>query len=96
MALFESSADTVRKNAAKQADKQSAEFNKYGLFELTNPNDIATAKNIIRGLAGSNISEVGLKIGMTDPRYMLPIMYQRAIIEQNFLIIRMLNRLINK
>lgn len=93
MALFQTYED---KNKDKNLEKEQKMLEKYGLQELTDPADVASVKKIVRELIGSGLSEAGMKLGMTDPRYMLPISYQRAIMEQNFIIIRMLNRLLNK
>lgn len=96
MALFQTYEDKTAIKNQKEQEKLQKTLEKYGLEELTDPKDIESVRKIMQELVGSNISETGLKIGMTDPKVMLPITYQRTIMEQNFIIIRMLNRLLNK
>lgn len=88
--------DSEETNRRKAAEKEQKMLEKYGLQSLSDPADIDSVKKIVQELVGTGISETGLKIGLTDPKYMLPITYQRAIMEQNFIIIRMLDRLIKQ
>lgn len=88
--------DSEETNRRKAAEKEQKMLEKYGLQNLSDPADIDSVKKIVQELVGTGISEAGLKIGLTDPKYMLPITYQRAIMEQNFIIIRMLDKLIKQ
>ena len=89
MALFKSAED----KAAEQARKEKELLEKYGIGNLTNPDDLASMKKIATELAGSGLAELGMKISMKSPEVMLPISYQRTIMEQNFIIIRQLDRI---
>lgn len=88
MALFKSAED----KAAEQASKEQALLDKYGLGTLSDPADIASVRKIVQELTGTGLMEAGLKLQMkTDVA--LPVAYQRAIMEQNFIIIRQLDKI---
>lgn len=89
MALFKSSEE----KAAEQAQKERELLAKYGMSNLTNPEDLESVKKIAAELAGSGFTELGMKLSMKSPEVMLPISYQRTIMEQNFIIIRQLDRI---
>ena len=89
MALFKSADE----KAAEQEKKVQKLLKKYGVGSLTDPDDLASVEKIANELIGSGLQEAGLKMSMTKPEIMLPISYQRAIMEQNFIIIRQLDRI---
>lgn len=89
MALFKSSEE----KAAEQAQKERELLEKYGMSNLTNPEDLESVKKIAAELAGSGFVELGMRLSMKSPEVMLPISYQRTIMEQNFIIIRQLDRI---
>lgn len=89
MALFKSADE----KAEEQAKKERKLLKKYGLEELHDPADLESVKKIAAELLGSGLQETGMKLSMTKPEFMLPITYQRAIMEQNFIIIRQLDRI---
>lgn len=89
MALFKSAED----RQAEQERKEYELLEKYGVGGLTDPQDRESVKKIANELAGSGMMEAGLKIGMAKAEVQLPISYQRAIMEQNFIIIRQLDRI---
>lgn len=89
MAFFKSAED----RAAEQAQKERELLEKYGMSGLTNPEDLESVKKIAAELAGSGFAELGMKLSMKSPEVMLPISYQRTIMEQNFIIIRQLDRI---
>ncbi len=66
---------------------------KYGMTNLNYPEDIASIQKIAEELAGSGLMEAGLKLSMAKATEQLPISLQRAIMEQNFIIIRQLDRI---
>ena len=74
-------------------EKEKKLLEKYGLTSLNDPDDIASIKMIMSELAGSKFMETGVKLSMAKPEVQLPISYQRAIMEQNFIIIRQLDRI---
>lgn len=75
---------------AKQAEKDLAALRKFGLEGLQYPEDIASVKNIVTELAGT-----GIALGGGNDRDIQKNMmyYQRAMIEQNFIMIRQLDRI---
>lgn len=81
--------------AAKQAEKDQAALRKFGLENLENPEDIASVKNIVTELAGTGLMELGITFGAGNDRDIQKNMmyYQRAIVEQNFIMIRQLDRI---
>lgn len=89
MALFKSAED----KAEEQALKEQKLLEKYGVENLSDPADMASVKKIASELAGSGAMELGMKLGMAKAEVQLPISYQRAIMEQNFIIIRQLDRI---
>lgn len=89
MALFKSADE----KAAKAEMKEQALMDKYGVGSLTNAEDRASVKKIALELLGSGAMEAGMKLSLAKPAEQLPISYQRAIMEQNFIIIRQLDRI---
>lgn len=81
----------------KQAKKAEALLEKYGLQNLSDPQDLASVKKITNELAGSGFSEAGMKLSMgTKTEDLLKVSYLGAIVEQNWIIIRQLDKLNNK
>lgn len=66
---------------------------KYGLTNLTNKEDLDSVRKIAQELTGSGLMETGMKLSMAKPAELLPITLQRAIMEQNFIMIRQLDRI---
>ena len=101
MALFngetkeEKKARKAAEAAAKQAEKDQAALRKFGLESLENPEDIVSVKNIVTELAGTGLMELGITFGAGNDRDIQKNMmyYQRAIVEQNFIMIRQLDRI---
>lgn len=101
MALFngetkeEKKARKAAEVAARQAEKDQAALRKFGLENLENPEDIASVKNIVTELAGTGLMELGITFGAGNDRDIQKNMmyYQRAIVEQNFIMIRQLDRI---
>ena len=101
MALFngetkeEKKARKAAEAAAKQAEKDQAALRKFGLENLENPEDIVSVKTIVGELAGTGLMELGIAFGAGNDRDIQKNMmyYQRAIVEQNFIIIRQLDRI---
>lgn len=95
MALFGNQEKRAAKEQAKldkQMEKDYKILAKYGIESLNNHKDAESAKRISTELAGSGLMEVGMKL--TKPEAAVPISLQRAIMEQNFIIIRQLDELI--
>ena len=102
MALFESKESKEEKKARKiaeaeqkQAEKDFALLQKYGLTGLQDPEDIQSVRNIVSELRGTGLMELGITFGGGNDRDIQKnqMYYQRAILEQNFIIIRQLDRI---
>ena len=79
----------------KKARKAQELLEKYGLQELSDPRDLQSVKDISLTLMGNGFAEVGniLSGSVVDSAKMS---YLSAIVEQNWIIIRQLDRLNNK
>lgn len=72
-------------------EKEKELLARYGLDGLTNPKDVESVKSIASNLVGAGLMDAGMKIGMgAKVEDQLQVMYQKAIMEQNFIIIRKL------
>lgn len=89
MALFGESKEE------KKATKAAEIMAKYGLQELSDPRDVKAVENIAYKLAGSNLIGVGTALsGM--PQDVAKLSLLQAIVEQNWIIIRQLDKLNSK
>ena len=77
----------------KQERKELEMIQKYGLEELTDPRDIESVRKIVSELVGTGLMETGMKLAMANAGDQLKISYLRATMEQNFIIIRQLEKL---
>lgn len=78
----------------KQVRKEQEMLSKYGLTTLTDQTDIASVKKIINELVGTGLMETGMKLSLSaKTEDQLQVQYQRVLMEQNFIIIRQLDRL---
>lgn len=90
MALFGNKED----KAAQAAEKEKALLQKYGVEMLYDSQAAECLKKIAAELAGTGLMEAGVKLSMAaKPEDQLTVSYLRAIVEQNFLIIRLLDAL---
>ena len=89
MALFKSADE----KAAMEDAKEIALLKKYGVAGLSDPKDKESVRKIAKELAGSGLMEAGMKLSLAKPAEQLPISLQRAIMEQNFIIIRQLDKI---
>ena len=79
----------------KQARKAQEILAKYGLEELSDPRDVKAMREISLALMGNKLTELGTALqGNGTDAAMLS--YLRAIMEQNFIMIRLLDKLANK
>lgn len=74
-------------------EKKENLLEKYGLTNISDPQDLASLQKIAQELTGSGLMEAGMKLAMAKPAEQLPISLQRAIMEQNFIMIRQLDRI---
>ena len=79
----------------KQERKVQAILDKYGLQELSDPRDIEAVRTIATALMGNKLIEVGTALSGTGPD-VAKMSYLRAIVEQNWIIIRQLDKLNSK
>ena len=88
MGLFNTNNETKEE---KQKRKMQETLNKYELNNLDS--EYANAvKNISLALAGNNLIELGSTLGMTSAEN-LTTSYLKAIVEQNFIMIRQLDEI---
>lgn len=93
MALFGSKED----KAAQAAEKEKALLQKYGVEMLYDTQAGEVVKKIAAELTGTGAMEAGMKLSMTaKTEDLLTVSYLRTIVEQNFLIIRLLDALAEK
>ena len=79
----------------KKERKAQELLERYNLQELSDPRDLASVKAIADGLAGTSLIEFGTVLsGSAQDVGKMSLL--RAIVEQNFIIIRQLDKLINK
>lgn len=82
-------------NEAKQEEKLERLMQKYHLEDVSR--DIAPqVKEINQELLGTGMMEAGMKISMAKADDILKISYLNAIMKQNFIIIRLLDKIANK
>ncbi len=91
MGLF-ASAD---EKAAKKEAKLDAMMAKYGLEKLS-PEYRDKVKDINDELLGTGLMEAGMKLSMAKTEDQLKVSYLHAIMEQNWMIIRLLDEINRK
>lgn len=86
-------------NKESKQEKQDAKLQelmeKYGLGDVS-PEYADAVKKIAAELAGTGMMEAGMRLSMAKAEDALPVYYLRAIMEQNFVIIRELDALLKK
>lgn len=91
MALFGNS----EAKEAKQAAKAEELLRRFGLEDLKDPRDLEAVKSISLALTGNKLIEFGTILSGSSED-VAKLTYLRALVEQNFIIIRQLDKLINK
>lgn len=89
MALFGGQKETKEEKEARQISELMA---KYGL-ENINRADAESIRRIMGDLAGQNLIRTGLMIGGMKSEDQVKISYLSAMMEQNWIIIRQLDRI---
>lgn len=79
----------------KKTEKVYELLHKYGLQELSDPRDVESVKQIAYKLAGSNLINLGTALG-GSAQDVGKLSLLQAIVEQNWIIIRQLDKLNNK
>lgn len=93
MAFFKSAED----KAEVAAKKQEKLLKKYGVSTLSDPDDMKSVQKIAEELVGTGMIEFGAALGGASEKDIsrVQMYYQRAILEQNFIMIRQLDRISN-
>lgn len=93
--MFNKNKETKEEKAAR---KERELLERYGLQNLTDPEDVASIRKIVGELIGTGLQETGFALGGGNEKDILRVQlyYQRAILEQNFVIIRQLDRIASK
>lgn len=79
----------------KLARKTQAMLEKYGL-EYLDPKDVESVRSIGNALMGNSLTELGAALTGVSGVELAKLSYLRALIEQNWIIIRQLDRLNKK
>lgn len=79
-------------NEEKKEEKTQALLAKYGLQELSDPRDLEAVKQISYNLMGNKLIELGTAL-QGNGADAAKLSYLNAIMEQNFIMIRQLDRI---
>lgn len=79
----------------KKAEKVEALLNRYGLQELSDQRDLDSVRNIATNLMGNKLIELGAAL-QGNGADAAKLSYMNAIMEQNFIMIRQLDRIAKK
>lgn len=79
-------------NEAKKEEKAQSLLAKYGLQELSDPRDLEAVKQISYNLMGNKLIELGTAL-QGNGADAAKLSYLNAIMEQNFIMIRQLDRI---
>ena len=79
----------------KKAAKVEALLNRYGLQELSDQRDLDSVRNIATNLMGNKLVELGAAL-QGNGADAAKLSYMNAIMEQNFIMIRQLDRIAKK
>ena len=92
MALFGGNKETKEE---KELRRQQEFLAKYKLNELSNPADVESVREIVLNMAGFGLMEAGMVLGAASEKDVLrmQLQLQKSIFEQNFIIIRQLDRI---
>lgn len=77
-------------------DKERKILEKYNLEDLSDPKDIDSIRKIAQSMVGVGMMAAGADIGLgSNEKAMMQVQmhYQRVIMEQNFIMIRQLDRI---
>lgn len=85
-----------KESKEEKAQRELQEFmDKYQLSELTEK-DAENIRKIAKDLAGTGFIKAGLALSFSDPAQQAQIAYQSAMVEQNWMIIRLLSEITSK
>jgi len=75
-------------------EKITKTLSKYGLEDLVDDRDRSAVYQIARNLYGTGLMDAGTRMQLfAKPTDKMQVIYQRALIEQNWIIIRQLDRI---
>ena len=75
-------------------DKIAKALSRYGLEDLADDRDRSAVYQIARNLYGTGLMDAGVKMQLfAKPTDKMQVIYQRALIEQNWIIIRQLDKI---
>lgn len=82
------------RKTTKEAKPSKAELNleRYNLTDI-NPEDAVAAAEILKTLQGTNMMQLGMTLQMKKPEDSLPVFYLKSIMEQNWIMIKQLDRI---
>lgn len=90
MALLKNKESKEEKAERKEQELMA----RYGLESVSDPTDIESLKRITTQMVGTGMMDLGMKLMMkAKPEDQLQAQYQRVLVEQNFIIIRQLDRI---
>lgn len=79
----------------KQKRKENELLDRYGLSNVDSK-DIQSIKNIINDLAGNGLIKAGMAFSFAKAEEQAKVSYLSALVEQNWIIIRQLDRISKK
>ena len=91
MALF----GTKETKEEKQKRKEKELLDRYGLSEV-DQKDIQSIKKIINDLSGNGLLKAGMALSFASEEEQAKVTYLSALVEQNWIIIRQLDRISRK
>lgn len=76
-------------------EKDENMLTKYGLETLNDPRDIESVRKIASELSGTGVMEAGMSLSSFGRKTedILPVYYQRTLVEQNWIMIRQLDKI---
>lgn len=82
----------------KQAEKEQALLDRYGVSGLKNQEDIESVKRIASSMAGDGFFDLGSALGGANEKDYLRRLYDlnKVLMEQNFILIRQLDEISSK
>ena len=76
----------------KTQNKDQKYLERYNLKNI-NPEDIAQCAEILKTLTATNLMQESMALQMKKPEETLPVYYLKSIMEQNWIIIKQLDRI---
>lgn len=90
--MFSNRREQVERKQQEQLDKM---LDQYGLAELS-PEDVSSIRKIATDLAGLGLGKAGMALSFAKVEEQAKVGYLSALVEQNWIMIRQLDRLNKK